>query len=187
MDRCHGLISPPRATIRRDRYQPTFTQLGHATTSVPHRRCRFARSYRHRRASWACRSVQKHRTDQEYGPSAKQAHSSDRTQRPFELATTADRSGTRRRIPIGHHSRPAVSCNRVSATPPDKSAFASTSAIGIAETSELCDALRRIEAGTGPRACRPNHRRSRGSLDPGRPPGGHRQLPKLPRKIRVRG
>ena len=41
-----------RGTIRRDRYQPTFTQMGRATTSVPYRRCRFARSDHHRRASW---------------------------------------------------------------------------------------------------------------------------------------
>ena len=48
-------------------------------------------------------------------------------------------SGTRRQIPIAHHPLPAVSCNKVSATPSGRSAQALTFLIGIAETSLLCD------------------------------------------------
>jgi hypothetical protein len=81
-----------------------------------------------------------HRSGQEYGASYNQVHSSDRTQRPFDLARTTERRGKRRRIPIGHCSRPAVSCNRVSATPPRRSALASTSVDGTAETAEFRDA-----------------------------------------------
>ena len=42
-------------------------------------------------------------------------------------------------IPIGQRSRPAVSCNRVSATPPERLERAAMSTHGIAETSFLCD------------------------------------------------
>jgi hypothetical protein len=57
----------------------------------------------------------------------------------FAIKTRLQRRGTRRQISIAQRPLPAVSCNRVSATPPLMVVRVSASQLGVAETSVLCD------------------------------------------------
>ena len=58
------------------------------------------------------------------------------------IKTRLQRRGRRRQIPIAQRPLPAVSCNRVSTTPPLKVVRVSASQLGVAETSVLRDVPR---------------------------------------------